>query len=1277
MKRFLTFLCVSMLLMQSVAIASPDTYALSEDVLQYPVDPDSVMPVEDYTIVIEGEDMTIVDSSIVSIGQHSNASGGKYIWINAPAHQLDGVDAIVNPDFKYTVHFDRPGMYEVWARTERSDSFYFSLDGGTTYTSSWTPTTSASEQFGWVKLGHPGVFSGKLDICFSHRYSDMKLDKLVITTDAAWQPKSKEDFPTYDTTGYYPMPKYAPPANVHPRVYISEEDIPRITANLNEPEMAPHKEYLRNQARYTVNSAMNGTFDSGTPSRLRARALWWITGNAGEGETAYNFARDTIRYALEYLTTAEYPNVGDITRQTGDAMEMGAVVYDWMYDLLTEEEKHLFIATLKSLANSKEGDYPLVGNLVYGHNCEKEIFRDLLSVGIAIYDEDPEVWNLSAGAYFADMVSTRHLYNAAGNHPSGDSYGTWRFACEMMSEMLLRNLDIPLEERVGKDAWKVPLRWIYSRKPTGGVFREGDTSTPKYFEYQLNRTPDFMAAVANMYPDAPNADVFYGEWRMNDELLPSYSKTDMFHMALLWDKDNPNEVSLGTDLPLSYASGYPLSQVYARTSWQRGLDAPTAMAFMQLRETMVDVHTHPDLGQFQIYYKGTLANDSTGPVGAGGWLTTMDANWARRSIAHNVMTVKDPEEVFFDNYYYEVNWKDWTVLSNDGGQNIELWYGTKNMKSDEDFYAYGDLTTREGLYIGPNEKTPEFSYGKTDLTNVYGGRRVNKDTGKLLREDIGFDNVAGTLVKQPDIVGDADLYRNQYVIVPKISDYKRSMVFMDLFNDDYPAAFVVFDKVDSTNADFEKNFLLHMLEEPEVNGNTTTVRRTVSGHNGKMVVKTLLPANPDIEIIGGEGKGTFVDGKNYGDPTDPQLEEGGWRIEVSPSVAAKNDLFLHAMYVTDNDRNLPELPMTKVETNEFVGVTVMDRMVMFAKDAKPVNNTFTINVPDNNNGGEMSVLITDVETGIWKVQKNSSIIYVEVENGENALHFKGEPGTYTVSLSNGSTPTVIEYPATEKNEVGDFAIYSSDGLYRYQKYPTMEIDGVPYVCAESFLPYYGTTVTANNDGTYTFRTSNIRYATVTPDSSNAVINGKTVTLNHPAKLINGKLYICPMDIEDAANVLSQYYPTSKTMKVTISADAEDLVIAAGGNPEKVVLPANVTADGATDKISNMYDWQLGTNWTVSGLGVSVTYDLGELQDIDYLMMAFESGSTRETIFDIQVSADGNTWGSAFSGRSSGTTDLFEKFTLENADGVRFVKYVGNGNTTNTANAIREFLVFKK
>ena len=82
-----------------------------------------------------------------------------------------------------------------------------------------------------------------------------------------------------------------------------------------------------------------------------------------------------------------------------------------------------------------------------------------------------------------------------------------------------------------------------------------------------------------------------------------------------------------------------------------------------------------------------------------------------------------------------------------------------------------DFARTDGFYVGPNEKTPEFSNVKTDLTNAYS---------------------------------------------EKVKDYDRYMVFMNLDNEDYPAAMVVFDKVESSNKTFKKKWLLHSIEEPEV-----------------------------------------------------------------------------------------------------------------------------------------------------------------------------------------------------------------------------------------------------------------------------------------------------------------------------------------------------------------------------------------------------------------------------------------------------------------------------
>lgn len=1098
------------------------------------------------TLVVECEDITDYDSSAVSVKDMEGASGGKVLSIAANAHnmEVDGVINVPKYDIRYVADITEHGAYNVWVRIRTNNSLYFAVDDGkySAYGAGATADTvdSADPNYTWRTLGTFYKAPGDtLEIRGAHRYRNNSLDKIIITTDNTFQPSGKyasgvsgaNALPTGDTTLFYPIASFKPTKG-HPRVYITADRVDELRENAKQPEMEPFIKNMSNQARWSVDSVQDNSYNPTVPARLRGRAMWYLLGYASD-----EHGRKTIEYCKEYLATAVYPKVGDITRQIGDQMEATAIVYDWLYDLLTEDDKKFIIAKLKHLAKQKEIGYPPMGNVVYGHNGEKEIFQDMLSAGIAIYDEDTEIFNLAAGM-FEEMVPSRQLFNATGNHPSGDAYGTWRLRCELMSELLLEPLGVPLENRIGKNVWNVPLRWIYSRKPTGGVFREGDTATPKYFEYQLNRTPEMMAIIANMYPDSPYNSLIYGEWLMNESLVNWASMP--FYMLLVWDKDNPNTADFGDDMPLTYYSTYPLTQMYARTGWQKGIDAPTAMAYMQGRETLTDIHDHPDLGSFQIFYKGTLANDSIGGEG-GGWITEMDANWARRSISHNLVTVKDPEEVFFDNYYiYE---RDWKVVSNDGGQDWHNLLDARFQSTYEDLINRKQLAKTEGIYVGPNNSTPEFSYLQTDITNAYSGRRVNAETGALLQDDLNFDNVSGTVVARDKIfesLGMTNHYEDffaefdaKYPVVKKISDNTRSMVFIDLFNDEYPAAFVCFDKVDSTNAEFEKNWLLHTLEEPEITGNTTVVKRTNYGFNGKMIVKTLLPENPHIEVIGGEGKGTWVDGKNYGDIPDDEKEGGGWRVEISPSVAAKNDLFLNAMYVTDYDRNLPELPMYKEESGNYVGVTVMDRVVMFAKDAEDTESAFTLNIRNNNNGGNMSVMVADVAPGVWSVAGPDKTQYIEVTEEQCALYFKGKPGEYTITGANGKTADNITYKKTEKPAIGDYQIYGSDGLFRYQKSPTKLIDGVPYFAAVDYLPYYGAQVIENSDNSITIKWGTVNSVTLWPDTTDALINGKRKTIEHTPELIEGKLYINPMDIEDTINCSITYDKTAYVMKVNV------------------------------------------------------------------------------------------------------------------------------------------------
>jgi heparin/heparan-sulfate lyase len=118
----------------------------------------------------------------------------------------------------------------------------------------------------------------------------------------------------------------------------------------------------------------------------------------------------------------------------------------------------------------------------------------------------------------------------------------------------------------------------------------------------------------------------------------------------------------------------------------------------------------------------------------------------------------------------------------------------------------------------------------------------------------------------------------------------------------YPNHFVVFDRVRSTEADQRKRWLLHTAREPVIAGATV---RADQGE-GRMFCRTLLPAEPTIDPIGGPGQEFMAGGRNWPLPTEakyggkaPEYSElMGWgRVEISDPNAQEDALFLHVIEV--------------------------------------------------------------------------------------------------------------------------------------------------------------------------------------------------------------------------------------------------------------------------------------------------------------------------------------------------------------------------------------------
>ncbi|MBR5505711.1 MAG: heparinase II/III family protein, partial [Clostridia bacterium] len=724
------------------------------------------------------------------------------------------------------------------------------------------------------------------------------------------------------------------PISGHPRVFLTPEYIKNLKLYIQTEEIRPAWNVVKSITESTYNSELSentsGNYDADIVNWVQCRALVYAL-----GEEDANWAKDTILHATNVLRTVTFDeNKSDVTREKGTVMVMGAVVYDWCYDQMTDSDKNYFIKRFKEICATKEIGYPPKDDLgsTGGHNGEYEIRRDMLSCGIACYDEDPEMYNYAAGIVFSKFAASRKLFNSSGNHPQGSAYGRFRLGCELYAELLFSRMGYP--SVYGEEIENVILRYIYARRPDGMILKDSDDYVYRNrtkSEY-YNTEEWYSLILLNAIYDNPYVR---GQF-IKDLSINGYSPY-AFWLVVCADPNKPYKTE--DDLPTAYKTTYPLTSVFHRTSWESGSDSDVAMAQFKANEINIGDHMHLDTGAFQIYYKGALAIDS-GYYESG---SEHSLNYDKRTVAHNLVTVYDPNEKFT-----AYSGKEY---ANDGGQkfNKQLYAKDYEYMMSEDCH-YADT---KGTYIGPNAQTPAFSYLKTDLSPAYSD---------------------------------------------KIKSYNRSMVFLDLFDEDYPAAFVVFDNVTSSDKTFDKKWLLHSIEEPVVEANTTVISRTENGYGGKLVNKTLMPSAFNIEKVGGEGKEFWVDGNNYSvsDISPNHSEKGSWRIELSPENESENDVFLNAMYVTDNDKNLPELPMYKESMSGFVGVTVKDRMVMFSENANTQTEDFSLTVRENGYN-EVTCLIADVEEGIWNISGNGTNVYAVSSSGEEVICFKAKPGSYTVS----------------------------------------------------------------------------------------------------------------------------------------------------------------------------------------------------------------------------------------------------------------------------------------
>lgn len=102
-----------------------------------------------------------------------------------------------------------------------------------------------------------------------------------------------------------------------------------------------------------------------------------------------------------------------------------------------------------------------------------------------------------------------------------------------------------------------------------------------------------------------------------------------------------------------------------------------------------------------------------------------------------------------------------------------------------------------------------------------------------------------------------------------------------------------------------------------------------------------------------------------------------------------------------------------------------------------------------------------------------------------------------------------------------------------------------------------------------------------------------------------------------------------------------------------VVAATASGDGG-NPASNAVDGSLTTRWECRGTGCWLTVDLGNVQQVNALDVSWYQGSQRVYPFTLSFSQDGQTFTAATSGKSTGSTSQFERYSFPSTS-ARYVR----------------------
>lgn len=692
------------------------------------------------------------------------------------------------------------------------------------------------------------------------------------------------------------------PGKERPRLWVNSESLPMVRGRLQSSEHTQAWEKVKATALtpypFHVDSEREMFYDEKLEQVIEKKAFYYLM---TEDEA---IGKEAVDLVAKYLSVLEFGNVryGDITRELGRAIYTGSLVYDWCYPLIAAETKSILRKNLMRLVRDMEiGWPPFYGleSIINGHGNEAQICRDMLSWSLAVYDEEPEHYKYVSYTILEQLVPMRKFEYQSPRHNQGIDYGGYRFGWEMHAVWLYYRM---LGYSVFDDnIKKMSDYWLYMRTPDGKMLRDGDMFNVQYSDGEgfYWKNPQTMLLCYAFSGDRMIKGEFYKQGGLPDNPV-------LF--LLLNDPNLMPDYDLSS-LPLTKDFGKILGSMVARTGWSIEKESGDVIAEIKGGGYHFGNHQHADAGALQIYHHGIQVGDLGLYLSYG---SPYDFNFNKRSVAHSMMLVRDPNEPLL-----------FRTKTNDGGTRFSQRFPrTVDEVLNDSWYHTGEIRASA---FGPDPIRPSYSFFNVDLTAAYSA---------------------------------------------KVRAYSKSFLFLNLNRKDVPAAIILLDELETNSVDFEPYWQINTLEKPTIHPKGFVLKSEFQGKSGTTYVDMLKPKAMDRETIVHHGDSSaYVFGDFY-QAKSRWPEAKGTRIMVRPNE--KNIRSSYATVFQMTEESGAKLPVEFVEAENYYLFKLADRIVVMAKPDRYIDETIQIDVPV---GREYELIFVGLKHGFWNAKnivKNSS-----------------------------------------------------------------------------------------------------------------------------------------------------------------------------------------------------------------------------------------------------------------------------------------------------------------